>query len=165
MSVISPAIYKDYNLKFVKEASSICKKNGIISHMHVGGNSMEILEMVKDSDLDVIEPLERPPSGNTNLDEVKKNYGHKFCLKGNVNTFKTLELGTPDDVSLESLKCIYDAAAGGGFVLSSGDQVPTKASYENIFAMVSAAKEFGSYPLNLHKISEEMDRLKNSKKF
>ncbi|MCD4669313.1 MAG: hypothetical protein K8S14_02580 [Actinomycetia bacterium] len=159
MSIISPQLYMEYNLPFVAEATKICKEHGILSHMHVGGMSEEILEMVQYTDLDIIEPLERPPSGNTRLDEVKKRFGKRFCLKGNVNTFQTLELGSPIDVKRESLKCIYDAGMGGGFVLSSGDQVPANTSYENITAMVEAAKKYGKYPLDMKLI--ERDLLKN----
>ena len=159
MSVISPDMYKEYNLPFVEKATEICRKNGMLSHMHVGGMSKEILEMVASTDLDIIEPLERPPSGNTRLDEVKKDFGRLFCLKGNVNTFQTLELGSYEDVRAESLKCIYDAGIGGGFILSSGDQVPANTPYENIEAMVSTAKEYGKYPLDLKCIEGEIEKI------
>ena len=159
MSVISPEIYKEYNLLFIEEATKICKEHKMISRMHVGGMSKEILEMIQYTDLDVIEPLERPPSGNTELKEVKKKYGKKLSLKGNINTFKTLAAGCPLEVKMESLKCMYDAGQGGGFTLSSGDQVPINTPYENIRTMVETAKNYGKYPLDLKLIKSTMDKI------
>lgn len=159
MSVISPKMYREFNLPFIEEATMICKKNKVVSRMHVGGRSKEILEMIQHTDLDVIEPLERPPSGNINLAEVKKKYGKKLCLKGNVNTFETLGSGSSLEVKLESLNCIHDAGQDGGFILSSGDQVPINTPYKNIKIMVETAKKYGKYPLDLKLIKTTIDKI------
>ncbi len=47
----------------------------------------------------------------------------------------------------------------GGFVLSTGDQCGRDTPFENIFEIVRVAKEFGTYPLDLDKIREEIKRL------
>ncbi len=162
MSVISPQIYKKYNLPFVEKATSICKESGIISHMHVGGRSKEILEMVIDTDLDVIEPLEREPSGNINIGEVKSKYGSKLCLKGNVHTIEAFANGTIEQIELETLKCIKDAAADGGYILASGDQVPYDTPEENFITFIETGKKFGTYPLDIDSINKRIEELENS---
>lgn len=146
MSVISPSIFKKYNLPFIKEATKLCKEAGVISHLHVCGKSREVVEIVyNETDLDVIEPLERPPSGNVDLREIKEKFGDKLALKGNVNTFETMLRGTLEDVKREAKWCIDVAAEGGGFVLATGDQVPRDTPDENIFALVETAERYGKY--------------------
>ncbi len=146
MSVISPSIFKKYNLPFIKDATKLCKEAGVISHLHVCGKSREVVEIVYDeTDLDVVEPLERPPSGNVDLMAIKRKFGDKLALKGNVNTFETMLRGTVEDVKREAKWCIDVAAEGGGFVLATGDQVPRDTPDENIFALVETAERYGKY--------------------
>lgn len=146
MSVISPGMFRKYNLPFIEEATKLCEEAGVISHLHVCGKSREVVEMVyNETNLDVMEPLERPPSGNVDLREVKEKFGDRLALKGNVNTFETMLKGTPEDVEREAKWCIDVAAEGGGFVLATGDQVPRDTPEENILALIETAKRYGKY--------------------
>jgi uroporphyrinogen decarboxylase len=92
-----------------------------------------------------MEPLERPPGGDVELAEVKRHFGDKFCLKGNVNTFETMLNGSVEDVIREAKAGIDAAAAGGGFILSTGDQCGRDTPHENLFALVEVAKTYGRY--------------------
>ena len=53
--------------------------------------------------------------------------------------------GTPDDVERAAKQAIDDAAAGGGFILSTGDQVPRDTPEENLHRFVQVAHEYGKY--------------------
>lgn len=70
--------------------------------------------MAEDTDLDVMEPLECPPGGDVDLRKAKRKYGHKLCLKGNVNTFHTMNRTTPEEVEKEVRWCLNAAMEGGG---------------------------------------------------
>ncbi len=145
-SVISPIIFRQYNLLFLKEVTRLCQKAGVPSHLHVCGRSKGIVEMVyQETDLNVMEPLERPPGGDVDLKEAKRRFKDKLVLKGNVNTFQTMFRGTPKEVEEEALRCIEAAASGGGFILATGDQCPRDTPDENIFALIETARKFGKY--------------------
>ncbi len=146
MSIISPTFYREHNLPFLKQACELLKEFGVPSCVHMCGKSNEMIEVfAKETELNMIEPLEAPPTGNISLKEVKQKYGKRLCLKGNVNTFKTLEKGTPQEVEEEAKKCIEDGAEGGGFILSSGDEVPFDTPEQNLKAMINAGKKYGVY--------------------
>jgi len=83
--------------------------------------------------------------GNCDLRELKKLYGHKLVLKGNLHTTSTLLKGTVQDVESASRRAINDAAIDGRFILSTGDQCGRDTPDENIFAMISTAQTYGSY--------------------
>ena len=53
--------------------------------------------------------------------------------------------GTVNEVVEASKKAIDDAAEGGRFILSTGDQCGRDTPEENIFAMVETAKVYGKY--------------------
>lgn len=146
MSIISPMFYRQHNLPFLQKACELLKEFGVPSCVHMCGKSNEMVEVfAQETELNMLEPLERPPGGNVSLKEVKQKYGRRLCLKGNVNTFVTLAMGTPRDVEEEVKKCIEDAAEGGGFILGSGDQVPGDTPEQNFTAMIKAAKKYGKY--------------------
>lgn len=146
LSIMSPTLYRKYNLPFLKKATEMCKEAGVISHAHVCGRSREVVKMnYQETELMVQEPLERAPGGDVDLAEVKEKYGDRLALKGNVNTFQTLCKGSPDAVRQEVKDCIEAAAEGGGFILSTGDQVAGDTPIENLEAFVEAGKEFGLY--------------------
>ncbi|MDE3056510.1 MAG: hypothetical protein KGJ59_00950 [Bacteroidota bacterium] len=146
LSLSSPKIYKEFDLPVIQLIGSLCKEEGIICHQHTCGRSRQIVEInYHETDVNVMEPLERPPGGDVDLAEVKKKFGDKFCLKGNVNTFETMLNGSVKDVEREAKACIDAAAAGGGFILSTGDQCGRDTPDENLFALIEVAKTYGAY--------------------
>jgi hypothetical protein len=146
LSLSSPTIYRQYDLPIIQRISSLCKQAGVICHQHTCGRSRLLIEInYNETDIDVMEPLERAPGGDVDLAEVKQRFGDKFCLKGNVNTFETMLNGTVADVRREAQACIDAAAAGGGFILATGDQCGRDTPDENIFALVEVAKSYGRY--------------------
>lgn len=101
----------------------------------------------EETNLTVIDPLELPPMGNCVLREIKKLYGQKLVLKGNLHTTDVMLLGTPGQVATASRQAIDDAAEGGRFILSTGDQCGRDTPDENLFAMIETARTYGKYPL------------------
>jgi len=151
LSMISPAIFRRHNLPFLQEVTRLCREAGLPSHLHVCGHSNAIVEMVyEETDLDVMEPLERPPGGDVDLKKVKERFGDKLVLKGNVNTFQAMLGGTPQEVEEEALRCIEAAAPGGGFILATGDQCPRDTPDENIFALIETARKYGQYSSSIN---------------
>ena len=99
--------------------------------------------------------------GDCRLADIKKRYGDRLALMGNLHTTNVMLDGTPGLVRLESLRALYDAAQGGGFVLSTGDQCGRDTPEENLRAMIAACREFGGYPLDLEAIRTEIKRLES----
>ncbi|UCC32910.1 MAG: hypothetical protein JSW53_03690, partial [Candidatus Bathyarchaeota archaeon] len=162
-SQISPAIFEKVDLPLIKEITNLCRRRGIISHLHVCGKSRKNIDLAyKHTKLDVIEPLERPPGGDVDLAEAKKMWGDKLCLKGNVNTFETMMSRSPRNVEAEALRCLLAAAGGGGYVLSTGDQVPRDAPEANLFILVEAGKKYGTYPIDKNGIRKRLENIGGS---
>ena len=53
--------------------------------------------------------------------------------------------GSVQDVIAANKRAIDDAAHGGGFILSTGDQCGRDTPDANIFAMVETARTYGRY--------------------
>lgn len=155
----SPELFLKLSFPAIKKITKMCRQAGIISGIHSCGKERYIVELcANESDLDYINPLEIPPMGDCDLAECKRKFGHKLALMGNLHTTEVMLLGSVEDVRRESLKAILAAGMNGGFVLSTGDQCGRDTPDENIFEMVKVCKEFGTYPLDIDRIENEIKK-------
>ena len=153
----SPEIWREMSLPTLKKITRMCREAGVICGVHSCGKQRYMVQAcAEETDLDYINPLEIPPMGDCDLKECKDLWGQRLALMGNLHTTEVMLRGTSEDVRRESLKAILSAGKGGGFVLSTGDQCGRDTPDENLFEMVATAKEFGAYPLDLDRITQEL---------
>lgn len=146
LSVSSPDIFRKFELPFIQKASAICKAAEIPCHLHICGRSWPLVEIVaEESDVTSMEPMEEPPSGNVDLTLVKKRFGDKLCIKGNINTTSFMMTATPQQVEEKCKRLIDEVGYDGGFILSTGDQCGRDTPEANLFKMVEVAKTYGKY--------------------
>lgn len=139
-------IFRQLALPAVKRAIELATALGLPTHIHSCGPEKELVKiMAEETNLTVIDPLEIPPMGDCNLAELKRLYGHKLVLKGNLHTVNVMLRGTPAEVAAASRQAIDDAAAGGRFILSTGDQCGRDTPDENLRTMVETARTYGRY--------------------
>jgi uroporphyrinogen decarboxylase len=143
-SVMTRDFFVQHALPYIQEAAALLRKQAIPSLFHVCGKSRQWMDYLADTDLNVVDALECPPTGNVDLAEVKRRFGARLCLKGNISALK-VACGTPAEVRDEVKRCIDAAAAGGGFVLCVGDSIGPRTTRENVETMVSTALEYGKY--------------------
>ena len=130
----------------MKRAIELATAVGIPTHVHACGPEKELVRiMAEETTLTVIDPLEIPPMGDCHLAELKRAYGDRIVLKGNLHTTEVMLRGTVADVVAASRKAIDDAAAGGRFILSTGDQCGRDTPDENLAAMIETARTYGRY--------------------
>ncbi len=142
----TPGFFRAHVFPAVRRAIELASSAGIPTHVHSCGPERELVRIfAEETDLTVIDPLETPPKGDCNLADLKRRYGGRMVLKGNLHTTDVMLRGTPEDVARAARGAIADAAAGGRFILSTGDQCGRDTPDENLHALVAAAREFGRY--------------------
>ena len=112
---------------------------------HSDGNLWPILDMIVETGIDGINPIE--PAAGMDIGEVKARYGDRVAVIGNIDCGALLSWGTQDEVREAVRRCIAVAAPGGGHILSSSDSIHSSVKPENYLTMVEAGKEYGVYPL------------------
>lgn len=142
----SPEIARELCLPTIKKLTRMAREAGIPSMLHSCGKERDLVTMcAEETDLDCINPLEVPPQGDCDLAEIKRTYGKRLAMMGNLHTTEVMLRGGYDDVLAASRKAIMDAGADGGFILSTGDQCGRDTPPENIRAMLDAAERWGRY--------------------
>jgi hypothetical protein len=100
------------------------------------------------TDAECLDPIEPPPDGDMELAEIKKLYGKKFCLFGNIE-LKELECSDKGRIDFLVKKAILDAKKDSGFVLmptAAPINVPlSKKKEENYLQLFESALEYGIY--------------------
>ena len=76
---------------------------------------------------------------------IKERYGDRLAFWGTVGIQDTLPFGTPEDVEAEVKLRIETVGQGGGLYLSPTHVIAPEVPYENLFALVEAAKKYGQY--------------------
>lgn len=160
ITMASPALAAKYALPALKKWSAMARAADLPTMLHSCGKNRVLADMLAaETDVGMLNPLERPPMGDTDLAEVKQVHGHRLALMGNLHTTDVMLRGSVEDVRRESLKAIRAAGEGGGFILSTGDQCGRDTPDANLSEMVNAAREFGVYPLDFDRIDTEIERL------
>jgi uroporphyrinogen decarboxylase len=139
-------IFRQLALPAVKHIIELASAAGMPTHIHSCGPEKELVKIfATETNLTVIDPLEVPPMGDCNLAELKKLYGQRIVLKGNLHTTAVMLHGTPEQVAAASRKAIDAAAEGGRFILSTGDQCGRDTPFENLRVMIETARTYGKY--------------------
>ena len=139
-------IFRQLALPAVKRAVELASAAGLPTHIHSCGPEAQLVRiMAEETGLTVIDPLEKPPMGDCDLADLKRRFGSRIVLKGNLHTTETMLRGSAEDVAAAARRAIDDAAAGGRFILSTGDQCGRDTPDANLHAMVRTARTYGRY--------------------
>ena len=112
---------------------------------HSDGALQEVVEDIIACGFDGLNPIE-PPAMDINA--IKRRYGSRISIIGNIDLGYTLTRGTPEEVREEVRQRIHDLAPGGGYAVSSSNSVPEYVPLANFNAMREATFQYGRYPIS-----------------
>ena len=122
------------------------KELGLSVIKHTDGNLWPILDMIVDSGIDCLDPID--PKGGMSIAEVKTRYGNRIAIKGNVDCADLLTFGSVEETIEATRQVLCEGMPGGGFILSSSNSIHSGVKPENYAAMVQTVRDFGAYPLH-----------------
>ncbi len=140
--IVSKKIYKKYVFPWYHRIGEIFQNEDIPFIFHSDGNLLAVLDDLADCGITGIHPIEPQAM---DIVEIKKSYGDRFCIFGNIDLEYTLTRGTTEEVESLVKQRIKELAPGGGYGLAASNSVPDYVKPENYLAMVAAAKKYGEY--------------------
>jgi len=144
LTLASPALFRHYALPTLQAITAKCHARGVPTLLHSCGRQKELVRIcAEETHLSCINPLEVPPMGDCVLSEIKAEYGARLALMGNLHTTDVMLNGSRQTVIAAARQAILDAGAGGGYILSTGDQCGRDTPLENLEALVEAAERYG----------------------
>ncbi|MCL2664375.1 MAG: uroporphyrinogen decarboxylase family protein [Defluviitaleaceae bacterium] len=138
----TPDLFAELVAPYLKEVIAGYRRMGYYSIKHTDGNIMPILDQMADCEPDAFHSLD--PQGGVDLKEVKRLYGNKICMIGNVNC-GLLQTGSEDEVERDVLRCLGDGMPGYGFIFSTSNCVYTGLPLERYELMHRLWQKHGVY--------------------
>jgi uroporphyrinogen decarboxylase len=132
--VIPPQFFREFELPRLRKLFTALKAAGAAANwLHIAGPAAPILPLYPQCGVEI-----------ANFDycisapEAQQALPHT-CLDGNIKPLAFVE-ATPEAITDASFGLLDGFASRGGFILSSGCEIPPEAKPENVAAMVSAAR-------------------------
>lgn len=133
-AVVPHQFFREFILQHIKEIFSCFKKAGVLANcLHIPGHTGSILQYYPKLGIDIanfdyyIDPI-----------EVKRKLPD-ICFLGNIKSLSFVD-SRPEDIKSEALKLINIFNHKGGFILSSGSEIPPFSKPENIKEIIRVAK-------------------------
>ena len=143
----SPELYIKHFFPYLFDLFDKSKKNDIPVMLHADGNLNVILDDLVSAGISALHPIER--KSNMDIEKIRKRYGKKLCLIGNINASTTLVNGPIDKIINEVKHTINIAGRDGAYILASDSDYHDGIPPKNFIAMIEAAKKYGKYPIEL----------------
>ena len=121
-------------------------KAGVKVIFHSDGNVMEVLDDLLEAGIAGLNPIE--PLAGMDIAHLKRRYGRRLILVGNVDCSQTLPLRSVAAVREAVRRCVRAASAGGGHFIGSSSEITPATPLQNVLAFYDACREFGRYPLS-----------------
>ena len=124
------------------------RAHGQFARLHCHGRLAQALPMIVAMGVDSLDPVEAPPSGDIALADVKRLYGDKLCLFGNLQ-LRDLETLPADEMRQVVRRTLEAGKPGGGFVIMP-TACPINANLspiaeQNYRVFIETALDFGKY--------------------
>ena len=137
-TLVHPDLLRRLWIPRMERIMAPARERGIPILFHSDGNIMELIPDLLDIGVAAINPVE--PYG-MDIREVRKRFGSRLALVGNLDVGGSLARGTPTEVARDARDLIGAVGGKGGLVLASSHSITRNVPPENFLAMVRTAWE------------------------
>ena len=99
--MIKPDQWRRYVFPHIAEEVETLAATGTPIIMHSDGNLNVIMDDIVQMKVSAFNPVQR--NADMDIVAIKRKYGNRLCLIGNISASQTLPYGTPEDVELQCL--------------------------------------------------------------
>jgi hypothetical protein len=144
---LPPRLFQEYVVRYTEPMVRAIKKHGGFARIHCHGRIAAILDAMCAMGADATDPIEPPPHGDVSLEYVRRAYGDRLVLFGNIE-LSDIESMEPAQFERLVAQTLADGTQGPGrgFVLMpssapNGRQI-TPRILKNYETMVGLAERF-----------------------
>jgi uroporphyrinogen decarboxylase len=141
----SPGLYQEHLFPFLRELIERIRSKNVPIVLHCDGNINEILKDLVSMKIDALNPIERKAC--MDIEKVKRDWGKKIALIGNLDLVHLLPNGTPAEVMTQVKDLIETVGTDGGYIVASEHSLNQNIPLENILAIRDAVQKYGGYPI------------------
>jgi len=140
--MVRPELHDRLWLPRMQQLIAAPKAAGIPLLFHSDGQLRQLLPWVAELGFSAIHPIE--PYSN-DIYAIKRQWGSKITLAGNIDIAGPLAFGTPSEVREDVCQHMQGLKPGGRWVMCSSNSVTDNIPGANYQAMLEAWRDYGSY--------------------
>ncbi len=110
--------------------------------LHTDGDIREVLGNIVKCGFDGLHSLQ--PSAGMDIVQVKRDFGNRLCLMGNMDLNHLMPYGAPEEVSRQAKWLCETIGGNGGFILATCNVLTGAIPLENVYAMYGVSPPDGS---------------------
>jgi uroporphyrinogen decarboxylase len=134
--MVSPKVLRKYIYPWYVRLVERCHQVDMPVGLHSDGDLRSLLPDLVACGFDCIHPFEPPVN---DIVAVKREWGNRISVAGNIDLRTTLCGGTPADVEAEVFDKARELAPGGGWLVGSSNSIPDFVPVENYRALLDAS--------------------------
>jgi uroporphyrinogen decarboxylase len=139
---LSPSMFAEFIAPYLAGLIQGYREMGFYTIKHTDGDIMPILDQLVQANPHALHSLD--PQAGVDIAEVKRLYGDKVCLIGNVNC-GALDTGTDEDVIESARYALQHGMPGGGYIFSTSNCVYTGMRLVRYELMLDVWRKEGNY--------------------
>ncbi|MBM4457920.1 MAG: hypothetical protein FJ011_09190 [Chloroflexi bacterium] len=139
---LRPSQFAEFVTPYLTRLTKGYRDLGFYVLKHTDGNIMPIIDQLIETNPHALHSLD--PQGGVDIAEVKRRYGDRVCLIGNVNC-GMLDTGTDEEVVESARYALRHGMSGGGFVFSTSNCIYTGMRLARYELMLDVWRREGNY--------------------
>ena len=139
---LSPRQFSIFVAPYLKELIQGYRELGFYTIKHTDGNIMPIIDQLVDANPHALHSLD--PQAGVDIAKVKRLYGKRVCLIGNVNC-GLLDTGTDEEVIGSARYALSQGMPGGGYIFSTSNCIYTGMALKRYELMLEVWRQEGNY--------------------
>ena len=139
---LSPSMFSEFITPYLAKLIKGYRDMGFYTIKHTDGNIMPVLDQLVQTNPHALHSLD--PQAGVDIAEIKRLYGKKICLIGNVNCGK-LQTGTEAEVIESASYALKNGMPGYGYIFSTSNCVYTGMPLERYLLMLKVWEKEGNY--------------------
>lgn len=139
---LSPRQFGEFITPYLARLIQGYRDLGFYTIKHTDGNIMPILDQLVQANPHALHSLD--PQAGVDIAEVKRLYGDRVCLIGNVNC-GLLDTGTDEQVIESARYALRNGMPGGGYIFSTSNCVYTGMRLARYEMMLDVWRKEGNY--------------------
>jgi uroporphyrinogen decarboxylase len=140
---LSPEKFREFIFPYLAALIGGYRELGFFTIKHSDGNIMPILDQLVEANPHALHSLD--PQAGVDIGEVKRLYGDRVALIGNVSC-AALDTGTDEDVIASAKYALKNGMPGGGYIFSTSNCIYTGLPLERYELMLDVWRREGVYP-------------------
>jgi uroporphyrinogen decarboxylase len=139
---LSPRRFAEFVTPYLAKLIQGYREMGFYTIKHTDGNIMPIVDQLVQCKPHALHSID--PQAGVDIAEIKRRYGDRLCLIGNVNCGK-LDTGTDEEVVEAARYALHNGMPGGGYIFSTSNCIYTGMRLKRYEMMLDVWRAEGNY--------------------